>query len=363
MEKRKIHLKHIFIVILGAVAIFTCLNFDRRWAFLNSFPVISFAAFRNQGPPGAPTPTSPSPTPTSPPPSPPTSPSAEPQWEDPGPYHVAYPRNYKFIMDDTPTCRTRTPFLVAVVPVAPSNVAARDAIRQTWGNEKLVLGQLVQTLFLVGLPGGPDAGQQQETLNLENRQHRDLIQSSFQDSYGNLTIKTMVMLEWLAAHCVNSSYVLKIDSDMLLHVQNLVKLLLDPSTAKQNYMSGLVWWHSPVLRNPSNKFYLPEEVIAEPEYPPYPLGMAYVMSLDLPGKILSVSPRIKPIFIEDAYLGMCLKHLGILPTDPPDSTMFVVDPVHPLSGCSLSKVIAVTTTSIRQMTSYWERSKTAEAKC
>ncbi|KAF0037073.1 hypothetical protein F2P81_009947 [Scophthalmus maximus] len=153
---------------------------------------------RNQGPPGAPTPTSPSPTPTSPPPSPPTSPSAEPQWEDPGPYHVAYPRNYKFIMDDTPTCRTRTPFLVAVVPVAPSNVAARDAIRQTWGNEKLVLGQLVQTLFLVGLPGGPDAGQQQETLNLENRQHRDLIQSSFQDSYGNLTIKTMVMLEWLA---------------------------------------------------------------------------------------------------------------------------------------------------------------------
>ncbi|KAF0037071.1 hypothetical protein F2P81_009945 [Scophthalmus maximus] len=281
----------------------------------------------------------------------------------PSPYHVAYPRNYKFIMDDTPTCRTRTPFLVAVVPVAPSNVAARDAIRQTWGNEKLVLGQLVQTLFLVGLPGGPDAGQQQETLNLENRQHRDLIQSSFQDSYGNLTIKTMVMLEWLAAHCVNSSYVLKIDSDMLLHVQNLVKLLLDPSTAKQNYMSGLVWWHSPVLRNPSNKFYLPEEVIAEPEYPPYPLGMAYVMSLDLPGKILSVSPRIKPIFIEDAYLGMCLKHLGILPTDPPDSTMFVVDPVHPLSGCSLSKVIAVTTTSIRQMTSYWERSKTAEAKC
>ena len=42
-------------------------------------------------------------------------------------YHVAYPRNYQIIMDDTPTCRTRSPFLVMMVPVAPSDVAARDA--------------------------------------------------------------------------------------------------------------------------------------------------------------------------------------------------------------------------------------------
>ncbi|XP_031695600.1 beta-1,3-galactosyltransferase 2-like [Anarrhichthys ocellatus] len=289
--------------------------------------------------------------------------AAEPQWEDPGPYHVAYPRNYQFIMDDTPTCHTKTPFLVLMVHVATGDLAARDTIRKTWGSDKLVLGQLVETLFVLGLPGGADAEQQQEKLKQENLQHHDLIQSNFQDSYHNLTIKTMVMLEWLAAHCVKASYVMKIDSDMLLHVHNVVKLLLDPRTAKHNYMTGLVWWHSPVLRNPFNKFYMPQNVIAEPEYPPYPLGMAYVMSLDLPAKILAVSHQIKPIFIEDAYLGMCLKRLGISPTDPPEQTMFIVDPEHPLSSCSLSKVIAVTTTSIPQMTSYWERSRQPDAKC
>ncbi|XP_060949944.1 beta-1,3-galactosyltransferase 1-like [Limanda limanda] len=278
-------------------------------------------------------------------------------------YHVAYPGKYKFIMDDTPTCRTRSPFLVLMVPVAPRDVAARHAIRKTWGSETMVQGVVVGTLFLVGRPGGADAGHQQEKLIQENHLHRDLIQSDFQDSYRNLTIKTMVMLEWLAAHCTNSAYVLKIDSDVLVHVPNLVKLLLDPGTAKQNYMSGLVWWHSPVLRNPFNKFYLPRDIIAEPEYPPYPLGMAYVMSLDLPGKILQVSAQIKPIFIEDAYLGMCLKHLGISPTDPPETTMFIVKPAHPLSLCSLSKVIAVTTTSIGQMKRYWEASKGPYAKC
>lgn len=290
-------------------------------------------------------------------------PAKQPEWEDIGPYHVAYPRNYKFIMDDTPTCKSTRPFLVLMVPVAPRDVVTRDVIRKTWGSEKLVLGQLVETLFIVGLPGGANAEQQQEKLKLENLKHHDLIQSNFEDSYRNLTIKTMMMLEWLAAHCLKASYVMKIDSDMLLHVQNLVKLLLDPSTAKQNYMTGLVWWHSPVLRNPFNKFYMPRDVIPEPEYPPYPLGMSYVMSLDLPGKILSVSHQIKPLYIEDVYLGMCLKRLGIAPTDPPEQTMFIVEPRHPLSDCSLSKVIAVTTKSVEQMISYWKRSKEPDAKC
>ncbi|XP_028271142.1 beta-1,3-galactosyltransferase 5-like [Parambassis ranga] len=292
--------------------------------------------------------------------SPSSSPSAEAQWKDPGPYHVAYPRNYKFIMDDTPTCKSTTPFLILMVPVAPHDRASRDAIRKTWGSDKEIQGKLVETIFIVGLPGGADAELQQVRLRKENQEHHDLIQSNFQDSYRNLTIKTMVMLEWLVKHCTQSSFFIKIDSDMFLNVPNLVKLLLDPNTAQENYMTGLVWWHSPILRNPFNKFYMPRYVIAEPEYPPYPLGMAYVVSLDLPKKILSVSPQIKPIYIEDAYLGMCLKQLGISPTDPPDQNMFIVTPVHPLSSCSLSRVIAVMTTSIPQMTEYWWRSKHAQ---
>ncbi|XP_061587414.1 beta-1,3-galactosyltransferase 1-like [Cololabis saira] len=275
-------------------------------------------------------------------------------WREPGYYYVAYPRNYTFIMDQTPTCRTTTPFLILMVPIAPNDQATRDIIRKTWGSEKIVLDQLVETVFVMGLPVGNDIEQQLKKLKLENDQHHDLIQSNFLDSYHNLTIKTMVMLEWLAQYCTKASFVLKIDSDTLLHVHNLVMLLLDPSTAKKNYSTGLVWWHSSVLRDTSSKYYMPSYVFPEPKYPPYPLGMAYVMSLDLPRKILDVSPQIKPIYIEDVYLGMCLKQLGIPPTDPPEHTMFLIKPLHPLNRCSLSKVIAMTTDSTLQMHSYWK---------
>lgn len=280
----------------------------------------------------------------------------------PGSYYVAYPGNYTFVVSNTPACKNSTPFLLLVVPVAPDGRAARDAIRGTWGSKKLVLGHLVETLFMLGQSGGADAAEQQEELRRESQQYRDLVQIDFLDSYRNLTIKTMMTLEWLTANCPRASYVMKVDSDVFLHVENLVRLLLDSSTAKRNYMTGLVWWHNKVLRSPFNQFYMPRHVVPEPEYPPYPLGMSYVMSMDLPAKILGVSPQIKAVFIEDVYLGMCLKRLGIPPTDPPEDTLFLLDPLHPLSDCSLSKLIATTTKSLQQMVDYWQRVSEAQAK-
>uniref|UniRef100_A0AAV2LGU4 Hexosyltransferase n=1 Tax=Knipowitschia caucasica TaxID=637954 RepID=A0AAV2LGU4_KNICA len=285
-------------------------------------------------------------------------------WEDPGPYHVAYPRDYRFLLEDTAVCKDPSPFVLLVVPVAPADVAARNLIRSSWGRQAEVRGRLVRSLFLVGVDSSLGAHTVQLKLQQESQQYHDLVQSNFIDSYRNLTIKTMVMLEWLAAHCSSSAtYVVKVDSDMFLHVPNLVDLLLQPDTPKNNYMSGLVWWHSPVLRNPWDKFYMPREVIAEEEYPPYPLGMTYIMSLDLPHKILSVSREIKPIFIEDAYLGMCLKRLQISPTNPPAQDMFLVNQPHPLSPCALSRVVATTTTGAQLMMNYWRRSQQPETRC
>uniref|UniRef100_A0A3P8X594 Hexosyltransferase n=1 Tax=Cynoglossus semilaevis TaxID=244447 RepID=A0A3P8X594_CYNSE len=329
MERKTSQIKHMFVGILGLATIYIIyINTDRRWEMWNR-PQVSYVSNNLSEN---------------------IEEYEEPEFEDPGPYHVAYPKRYPVVMDNTYVCRTKNPFLILIIPVAPSNVEDRDAIRQTWGGEKMVHGQERRR-------------ERQRQLRWENEQHHDMIQSNFLDSYRNLTIKTMFMLEWVVENCRNTSYIMKIDSDMLVHVPNLVKLLVDSRTPEENYMSGLVWWHSPVLRDPGNRFYLPPEVITEPEYPPYPLGMAYIMSLDVPGKLLSVSTHIKPIYIEDAYLGMCLKFLGILPINPPEPGMFLVDPEHPLSDCNLSRVVAMTTPNIRLMKSYWDRIKDPQTKC
>ncbi|XP_026091246.1 beta-1,3-galactosyltransferase 2-like [Carassius auratus] len=234
-------------------------------------------------------------------------------------HHVAHPSNYHFILDEPDKCSQWDPFLVFMVPVAPHQVEARNAIRSTWGNESSVQGKAVLTLFLVGLTGGPEA---QQKLEEESRQHRDLVQSNFVDSYFNLTIKTMVIMDWLATRCAQANFSMKVDSDMYINVEYLMSLLLAPNTPRENYITGYMMWDRPVVRNKNSKWYVSEELYPEPIYPTYLQGMGYVFSNDLSGKIVEASEKVKAFNIEDAYVGACLKQLGIAPSSPPDPSQF-----------------------------------------
>ncbi|XP_062420760.1 beta-1,3-galactosyltransferase 2-like [Pungitius pungitius] len=271
----------------------------------------------------------------------------------------SYPRNYHFIMDNEEVCRAKTPFLVLMVPVAPDNLAARDAIRQTWGNESVVQGQAVLTLFMLGLSGGADV---QEKLQQENLQHSDLLQSSFADTYLNLTIKTMVIMDWLATRCPTAAYAMKIDSDMFLNIDNLVLMLQKPGTPKVDYLTGMLMWNRPVVRSKDSKWYVPLEMYPDPTYPTYTLGMGYVFSNDLPKKFVEVSKSIRPFNIEDAYIGMCMKKLGLAPTSPPDPSQFRAYNQR-YDRCEYSKIITYILGSSQDLVNYWTDLKKPGPPC
>ncbi|XP_013871273.1 beta-1,3-galactosyltransferase 2 isoform X2 [Austrofundulus limnaeus] len=273
-------------------------------------------------------------------------------------YHQAYPGNYHFIMDNADVCRNKTPFLVLMVPVAPNNIAARDAIRQTWGKDSMVKGELVLTLFMLGLSHEVD----DEKLKQENEQHHDLIQSNFMDTYLNLTIKTMVIMDWLAKRCPTAAYAMKVDSDMFLNIDNLVIMLQKPEIPKMNYLTGLLMWNRPVVRSKNSKWYVPEELYPEPLYPTYTLGMGYIFSNDLPKKFVEVSKAIKPFNIEDAYIGMCIKKLGYAPTSPPDPSQFQ-SYSKGYNRCQYSKIITFILGSSQDLKNYWEDHKKPGPYC
>ncbi|XP_047437614.1 beta-1,3-galactosyltransferase 1-like [Mugil cephalus] len=264
------------------------------------------------------------------------------------PYLVEYPYKYNFLMNEPQRCEQEKPFLVLMVPVAPHNRKHRDVIRSTWGGQSSVLGKELRLFFLLGLQTGDGAELLREQLLQESKEHRDLIQSDFLDCYKNLTIKTMVMLEWLDSYCSSASYAMKIDSDMFLNVPNLIKMLLEaPET---NYMTGLVEYEGGVCRDKYSKWYIPEELYSEPVLPHYALGLGYVLSLDLPKKLVEASRHVRALYIEDVYLGLCMKHAGIRPTDPPSGNYFHFFP-KPYSRCAFSQI--VTTTINEYMDRIW----------
>ncbi|XP_036418974.1 beta-1,3-galactosyltransferase 2-like [Colossoma macropomum] len=268
-------------------------------------------------------------------------------------YHEAHPHNYRFIIDEPHKCEQENPFLVLMVPVAPHQLEARNAIRSTWGNESMVQNKTITVIFSLGLPG-IEAEKQQEELRLESQQYHDLVQSDFMDSYLNLTIKTMVIMDWLATHCPQASYAMKIDSDMFLNLENLMNLLLRPDTPKENYMTGEVMWNRPVIRDKNSKWYVPKELYAEDYYPTYLLGMGYVFSNDLSEKIVEVSKEIKPFNVEDAYVGACLKRIGISPSDPPNPSQFKDYFSGNYKREEFASVITTILNSPQQLITFWQ---------
>lgn len=267
-------------------------------------------------------------------------------------YNVAYPHKYNFILDQPEKCQHK-PFLVIIVPVAPNDVMERNAIRNTWGYEALVQERHVVVLFLLGLPSGSNAGILQTRIYQENERHQDLLQSDFIDSSKNTTIKTMVMLEWLTARCSQAYYAAKVDSDILFNVRGMISMLLNPSTPQRNYIISQVQRQNTALKKPSGRFIVTSEVNTKLVYPAYPYGKFYIMSMDLPAKILKASKKVRPIINDDLYIGLCLEWLHIAPEDPPNPAQFVFIPPLLYDRCYYSNLIAVIIYTPSQLINLW----------
>ena len=186
-------------------------------------------------------------------------------------------------------------------------------------------------------------------------QHQDLLQGDFVDTYHNLTIKTVLMLKWLASRCAGASYGMKTDSDTFVNVHSLVEKL--PGTPTHGYMTGNVVREALVQRDPNSKWFMPDEEFPESAYPPYALGLCYVFSMDLPGKLVVASRQVKAIWLEDVYLGMCMRYLGIDLTDPPVNSLFFTSIMFPLPEPDWNRVIAAELESPQRLLDIWRNYK------
>ena len=73
----------------------------------------------------------------------------------------------------------------------PANVNNRQTIRLTWGHLS------ARTDVAMGFVFGNATLENQEILEYESSLYGDIIQGTFKDTYNNLTLKTVSMLDWV----------------------------------------------------------------------------------------------------------------------------------------------------------------------
>ena len=186
-----------------------------------------------------------------------------------------------------------------------------------------------QVIFLVGRTLQTNATQEASILE-ESSTYGDLIQEDFVDTYNNLTIKSVMLLKWIARFNDDADrvkYVMKCDDDTFLNVPNLVhvlkggtvpaykdtfKLYSDDMLRRTDWLDsvslmGYLFHSARPIRDVTSKWYAPRFMYRRKVFPNYLSGSGYVMEATKTAKALYKAALRTPIFhLEDVYVtGLC----------------------------------------------------------
>ncbi|XP_053325183.1 beta-1,3-galactosyltransferase 2-like [Spea bombifrons] len=227
---------------------------------------------------------------------------------------------FPYIINEPYKCKDRKPFLILLITTVASGIEHREAIRSTWGNESIgdEKGLTIIRLFLLGV----DNNENSSATAKESDMYHDIIQRDFQDTYKNLSIKTIMGIDWVSTYCPDSKYIMKTDSDMFVNVERLLTELEPELPPKQNFFTGFLMKNPVPHRNKESKWYVPPSDYPDKTYPDFCSGTGYVFSEDMVPKILRSSFKIKYFYLEDVFVALCLQKAGFKIASTQNSLFF-----------------------------------------
>ncbi|XP_005987483.1 beta-1,3-galactosyltransferase 9 [Latimeria chalumnae] len=218
----------------------------------------------------------------------------------------------KFYLISNPhLCSGKDVFLLSVVFSNPENKTLRSAIRNTWANITDVNGYSIITIFALG---SSESRSIQSDVIRESSSHGDIIQGIFVDSSSNLTLKTIMMMQWTVTFCPMARFVLKADEEMFVNYFSLVDYLLRLRRPPEDLYIGRVIHQEMPNRDPHVKDFVSVRQYQENYYPDYCSGSVFLISQDVARKIYVVSKELRVPVPPDVYVGICTKKAGVVPT-------------------------------------------------
>ncbi|XP_020848567.1 beta-1,3-galactosyltransferase 5-like [Phascolarctos cinereus] len=255
-------------------------------------------------------------------------------------------------------CKKNPPFLVVMVTSSHNQIKARMAIRETWGKERSVKGKRIVTYFLLGITNSKD----DDVVTQESQKYRDIIQKDFLDGYFNLTLKTMMGIEWVHHFCPQSDFVMKTDSDVFVNVYYLTELLIRKNRTTR-FFTGFLKMNEFPIRNIFSKWYVSKYEYPWKKYPPFCSGTGYVFSSDIASEVYNVSEEVPFIKLEDVFVGLCLAELKIELQELHSEQTFFPNRLK-FSSCRFKKIVTCHFVKPVELLTYWKAlERSLDEKC
>nr|XP_039261325.1 UDP-GlcNAc:betaGal beta-1,3-N-acetylglucosaminyltransferase 7-like isoform X1 [Styela clava] len=267
-------------------------------------------------------------------------------------------RDHDSIISHNDTCNSQKSaqqndvFLVLAIRSVCESTDRRKAIRMTWGNTTYstkVLGVRIEIVFLLGKCKTDKA---QNLLFGEDSIYSDILQWNFDDAFNTLTRKDCLFMQWFVKHCRHIPYVFKGDDDILVNLPNILQYLVTLPAEKRNELFvGSKLEYSPRITNPNSKYYVSSNLYSGEYYPPYVSGGGFLLSGNLTFKFFLQSLKTRIIPMDDAFMGIMAKTLGVTPED---DRGFKNWGLKILDSCRLAKIKTYHKVSPRQMLLTWK---------
>lgn len=289
-------------------------------------------------------------------------------------------RDYPVLIEPAKLCgrglrKGQGPLLVLAIKTKDLNFENRQAIRQTWGRAGWVAGAtgnggVVRRVFLLGKNHAEPRVEVSKLLQLESRQYRDILQWDFHDSFFNLTLKDVLLWDWLSTRCSMARFVFKGDDDVLLRTPALLDYLREQtilsggpgSEVMKGFMVGDVIEAASPNRVNSTKYFIPASFY-NGLYPPYGGGGGVVYSGELALRLNRISRRVHLYPIDDVYVGMCLHRLGVHPIHHPAFLTFDFPKKEGEERCAYHTILLVHKRSPAQVMKLWSEIMRNQTEC
>ncbi|XP_053611521.1 beta-1,3-galactosyltransferase 5-like [Plodia interpunctella] len=187
--------------------------------------------------------------------------------------------------------------LIIFVTTVPSHFKERQAIRMTWGATWKF--ENVSFAFYIGTP----PNESRSLILEENVAHGDIIIARFIDTYDNLTLKSLSMLEWINTHCPLVPRMLKTDDDMFINVPKLLHFIRQTiQKNKTNTIWGQLSKRNLPDRYNKTKYFVTYKEYPEKLYPRFLTGPAYLLSTDVTRDLFTTAANEPYFKIEDVFI-------------------------------------------------------------
>ena len=216
---------------------------------------------------------------------------------------------FKFIRDIPNVCTSQEENvnidLLVFIASCTEHRSQRQSLRDSWLLYSKSNTSRMRYVFILG-----ETYNKTVLHNLEQEAdvYNDIVIANFQDTYKNLTLKTMAGFQWAYKHCAHARFVMKADDDVYVNIPSLLDVLVHKN---EDFSLGKLWKNGTVMRSKHAKWYISYEEYPNKTYPDYYNGPGYVLSMKHVIGILHIYRNVAFLPFEDVFIGLCLEKLGV----------------------------------------------------